>query len=195
MYCECGCGQRTTIPRYTNNSNGRIKGKPLRFIRGHSNRKETHPQWKGGKRMDKRGYVLVLSPAHPRAVKGYVPEHILIAEQALGKFLPVGAVVHHVDENTSHNTNDNLVICPGQGYHSLLHQRLRALRACGNPNWRKCQICKQYDNPRNLSIRGTIVFHRYCRNEQRKEVSRKYGSKQRDLKIKEEKEGTRYVDS
>jgi hypothetical protein len=33
--CECGCGQPTTIPDKTNRKLGRVKGQPMRFIRGH----------------------------------------------------------------------------------------------------------------------------------------------------------------
>jgi hypothetical protein len=55
--------------------------------------------------------------------------HILIAEKALGRRLPNGAVVHHVDEDKSNDSNRNLVICENQSYHLLLHARIRALRA------------------------------------------------------------------
>ena len=34
--CECGCGATTNVATYTNRSKGIIKGKPLRFIRGHN---------------------------------------------------------------------------------------------------------------------------------------------------------------
>ena len=33
--CECGCGQRAPICKYTNRNYGYIKGQPLRFIPGH----------------------------------------------------------------------------------------------------------------------------------------------------------------
>lgn len=52
-------------------------------------------------------------------------EHIRIAEKALGKELPKGAVVHHVDEDKSNNANDNLVICPSHSYHMLIHARMK----------------------------------------------------------------------
>ena len=50
-------------------------------------------------------------------------EHVKIAEKALGKKLPAGAVVHHLDENPSNNDPRNLVICPSEKYHKLLHHR------------------------------------------------------------------------
>lgn len=35
-YCECGCGQRTSIQKY-NSCHGPIKGTPKRFVHGHNN--------------------------------------------------------------------------------------------------------------------------------------------------------------
>lgn len=92
-------------------------------------------------------------------------EHVVIAERALRKPMPQGAVVHHVDLNPSNNDPANLVICPSQAYHLLLHQRQRAMDACGNPNWRKCGFCKRYDDPVNLRILKnprTSPYHAEC---------------------------------
>ena len=55
-------------------------------------------------------------------------EHILVAEKALGRRLPKGAVVHHANKKRSDNTPTNLVICPNETYHRLLHRRMKALR-------------------------------------------------------------------
>lgn len=91
-----------------------------------------------------KGYRRVLAHGHPRANNtGHVYEHILIAELALGKFLPVKAVVHHHDESLTNNVNANLVICEDNGYHKLLHKRMRVLKAGGNPDSDKiCFRCK-----------------------------------------------------
>ena len=115
----------------------------------------------------KSRYKLAYVPNHPNATKrGQVIEHILIAEKALGKPLPPGAEVHHVDENKANNRNDNLVICPNHAYHQLLHLRMRALCESGNPNYRRCHICKAWDNPDNMRCyfygRGNHYMHPAC---------------------------------
>lgn len=88
--------------------------------------------------------------------------HVLIAEKALGRKLPPGACVHHIDRNPLNNSHDNLVICPDQKYHSLLHMRMRALAACGNASWRKCKRCGKYDAPDNVRIYGEDIVHPKC---------------------------------
>jgi hypothetical protein len=92
-------------------------------------------------------------------------EHIKVAQMALGKPLPAKAVVHHVDENKSNNAPENLVICPDEAYHRLIHRRMAAMDACGNPNYRKCPVCNTWDDPERLD-KGNR--HKHCSNEQRK---------------------------
>ena len=78
------------------------------------------------------------------------PVHVAIAEKALGRELRLEEIVHHADENKANNANNNLVICPDHTYHMLLHRRLRAYQTTGNPNLRKCVLCKKWDVPENL---------------------------------------------
>ncbi len=89
-------------------------------------------------------------------------EHLRIAESALGKSLPAGAVVHHANGNKADNRNANLVICPNQRYHFLLHTRMAAINATGNPNSRKCWICGKYDEQKNLVTHQRAHYHREC---------------------------------
>jgi len=124
------------------------------------------PAWKGGTYMEPRGYMTISHADHPRAMKNRrVYEHILAAEKAIGKSLPKGAVVHHVNENKSDNRNENLVICENTIYHHLLHARKRAYDATGNADSKKCCCCKQWDLPcnmRQLRTRQSVWYHRQC---------------------------------
>jgi HNH endonuclease len=62
----------------------------------------------------------------------YKMEHVVLAEKALGRPLPKGAVVHHMNEIPDDNfTPFNLVICPDQEYHFLLHKRAKELEKYG----------------------------------------------------------------
>lgn len=97
----------------------------------------------------------------------YVLSHIVRAEEALGKRLPTGAQVHHV--------LGKLVICPSQAYHRLLHTREKALESCGDANYRKCSVCKQYDSIKKLVLAKKAshsegqFYHRACKAQQRRE--------------------------
>lgn len=77
-------------------------------------------------------------------------DHQKTAEKAIGRVLCQGECVHHVDGNGKNNNNTNLVVCPNEEYHKLLHSRQEALDTCGNANWKKCRVCKKHDDPNNL---------------------------------------------
>lgn len=72
--------------------------------------------WKGGRIVDKDGYILIYKPDHPRARKcgrptpRYVLEHILVAEQKLGRPLADGEVVHHRNGIHYDNRPENLEV-------------------------------------------------------------------------------------
>lgn len=105
---------------------------------------EDAPNYKTGRTVPKRAdlYVRSLQPGHPRAFRNSIYEHIVVAELVLGKPLPLGACVHHVDENRHNNSSGNLVICQDVAYHNLLHARLRRLRDCGSLALRRCEYCR-----------------------------------------------------
>lgn len=86
-----------------------------------------------------------MAPDHPRADRnGYVMEHILVAEKALGHYLPSGSVIHHVNEIKDDNRSSNLVICEGVSYHKIIHVRMKILARGGNPDTEKiCSKCKE----------------------------------------------------
>lgn len=64
--------------------------------------------WRGGRIVDKDGYVLIWEPEHPFAREsGYVPEHRLVMEGVLGRHLKPAEVVHHRDETPAGKQNND----------------------------------------------------------------------------------------
>lgn len=84
-----------------------------------------HGNWNGGIKLC-RGYIMQLCPGHHRANgDGYVRQHILIAEQTLGRNIRRGEVVHHVNGDKSDNRPENLCVLPSQADHVRLHAAQR----------------------------------------------------------------------
>ena len=89
-----------------------------------SHRGEKHYNWKGGRKYI-NGYVLIWKPDHPYASKnGYIFEHRLIVEQALGRYLRADEYIHHINGKRDDNRLENLrlvthhkePICPHCGW-------------------------------------------------------------------------------
>lgn len=75
----------------------------------------THAQRSGGFNagsltMRHRGYILEWAPNHPSQVKGYVPQHRLVVERRIGRFLRPDELVHHKNHVKSDNSDSNLEI-------------------------------------------------------------------------------------
>ena len=161
--CACGCGRPTPIASKTVRKRWIVKGAPIRFIHGHTGafgkRGPEHPGWRGGRVLSSEGYVRI------RRGGIYVPEHVLVAESALGHSLPPGAEVHHRNQDHADNRPENLVICQDHSYHALLHARLRRYRRalqgitcrsdrCGKAVSAKC-LCKyHYQRQWNIARRA-----------------------------------------
>lgn len=82
--------------------------------------------------------------------------HRLLAERALGRPLPKGAEVHHVDGDTM-SPSPRLVICQDRTYHRLLHWRAMVIRAGGDPALHS--VCK-----RCYAAKPFAMFKRQSKN-------------------------------
>lgn len=78
---------------------------------------DKNPAWKGGKIVNKSGYILKLIPS-----RGYVFLHRLIMERKLGRLLTDSEVVHHKNGNRKDNRISNLVLYASQSEHIKAHK-------------------------------------------------------------------------
>jgi hypothetical protein len=93
-----------------------------------------HPNWSGGRILDRNGYVLVYVPDHHecqrvnavRAAKAngsyyrketHIQEHRLVMEKHLGRNLLPTEVVHHRDDNKKNNAIENLQLFDSNSRH------------------------------------------------------------------------------
>jgi len=85
---------------------------------GHIQIGKDNPNWKGGKMIDKDGYVLLRLPDHPLADShGYVREHRLVMSQKIGRLVEPDEVVHHIDNDHQNNDPGNLKLYHTNGDH------------------------------------------------------------------------------
>jgi HNH endonuclease len=91
----CACGSQKQV-------------KSVTCASGRTDVGEANGNWKGGRTRHKAGYVMVRAPDHPRASLGYVFEHILVAEELIGRFLMEGESVHHMNGVRDDNRPENL---------------------------------------------------------------------------------------
>lgn len=130
------------------------------------------------------GYRAVYMPNHPRAYKGCgcVYEHILVAEEILGRPLESGECVHHIDCDRTNNNPENLMIFKTRGDHTAYHNGVEPIllsdgtyicrlentitKIIGNNNKYKynlCPVCKE--NYKSLYAKMCIKCNYKLRNE------------------------------
>ncbi len=140
--CE-GCGHDFMAARFNVERGwGRFCSQRCRTGRLSSN-------WKGGPEQ-RNGYQHLSVDGRPRLV------HITVAEQALGRRLPSGAQVHHVNGVKTDNRNSNLVICQDNAYHRLLHWLDSIRKRGGRPFLDAfCSDCKSVKQMSEFHTRKT----------------------------------------
>ena len=84
--------------------------------------------WKGG-RTNHQGYIKVRLPMHHRAHKsGYVLEHIVIWEEANGRPLPDGWMIHHLNGLKNDNRPSNLEALKNRKHYLVLQAKARRIQ-------------------------------------------------------------------
>ena len=102
--------------------------------------------WRGG-RTSNGSYIRVYHPDHPRQYQGYVLEHILVAEEMLGRPILRGERVHHMNHIKTDNRPENLLVLANQEKHSQYHPKPIASPRfcwCGAPHVAKGLCNKHY---------------------------------------------------
>lgn len=93
----------------------------------HNHGGKEHWNWKGGRKQDGRGYILIkLTPDDFFYLmanrQSYVMEHRLVMARHLGRCLQSWEKVHHKDGIKNHNEYSNLELTTN-GSHSLAHSK------------------------------------------------------------------------
>lgn len=86
--------------------------------------------WKSDRRISSLGYILVRHSSSTRS-DGFVLEHILVMEQALGRKITAKECVHHKNGNRQDNPIENLELLLRRD-HSALHAKERDQPRDGN---------------------------------------------------------------
>ena len=98
----------------------------------------------------KSPYIKILSKNHPNAKGGYVLEHRLVVEAYIGRYLTRSEVIHHIDENKTNNSIENLMLFQNQKAHASFHTKIRQF-GMTRPVLR--QINKRWENyPSEIDI-------------------------------------------
>jgi hypothetical protein len=113
----------------------------------------TNARWKGGRFVSSNGYIYLLRPDHPNALKkgtpGYVAEHRLVMSEHLGRPLDTSELVHHKNGNKQDNHIDNLALI-SRPEHASIHGQ-----GPDNSNWTGgrrhliCQTCARSFLPKD----------------------------------------------
>lgn len=84
-----------------------------------------HPMWKGGRTVDRQGYVLLSIGLHKRRL-----EHRVVMEKVLGRSLKTSEYVHHINGIRGDNRPENLVVTTPQKHETQTLIKALQRRIC-----------------------------------------------------------------
>lgn len=103
---------------------------------GAAQRGERNPKWGGGTYGATNGYVYEHAPEHPHATQdGYVMQHRLVVERAIGRVLTPAEEVHHRNHVRDDNRIENLELMASTSAHRIHHGEWQThpCGECGEP--------------------------------------------------------------
>jgi hypothetical protein len=100
-----------------------MKRLEMRKMMSEKFRGELGPGWKGGRRIDKAGYVYVYNPDHLNTTMNRcVYEHRLVMEKQISRYLEPEEVVHHINGIKDDNRIENLMLFANDLEHRKYHK-------------------------------------------------------------------------
>lgn len=138
-----------------------------------------HPEWKGGRIVDRNGYIHVFCPDHPecqrvneaRRLKAngkyyrkekYIQEHRLVMEKHLGRYLLPTEVVHHKNDDKADNRIENLELFDSNSRHlaETLKGKCPKWTPLGFARMRAAKILTGYKSARKCSFQqlGSLLL-------------------------------------
>lgn len=109
--------------------------------------------------VDGRGYVIVRGLSSIRL-------HKYVVEKTIGRELKQHEVIHHINYDKTDNRRCNLLLCPNQAYHKLVHARTDAINSGVDLNIQhKCSSCKEVKTKDSFNISKTRWngLNEYCK--------------------------------